>query len=133
MGKNEGFKVEITSDFADFSRYNVAVTCGCFDEKGERIAFVSAEDTIAPVGSERVAAPKGRSSKRLISFETDECHHLQMYIYLIPYTTPSGRDVGDYKPFSLDVRVARGGRVVLKQQYSVNQWSGASIELKVGE
>ena len=133
MGKNEGFKVEITSDFADFSRYNVAVTCGCFDEKGERIAFVSAEDTIAPVGSERVAAPKGRSSKRLISFETDECHHLQMYIYLIPYTTPSGRDIGDYKPFSLDVRVMRGGRVVLKQQYSVNQWSGASIELKVGE
>ena len=133
MGKNEGFKVEITSDFADFLRYNVAVTCGCFAENDERIAFVSAEDTIAPVGSALVAAPKGRDAKRVISFETDECHHLQMYIYLIPYTTPTGRDIGDYKPFALDVRVMRGRRVVLKEQYSVNQWSGASIELKIGE
>ena len=133
MGKNEGFKVEITSDFADFLRYNVAVTCGCFDENDERISFVSAEDTIAPVGSALVAAPKGRNAKRVISFATDECHHLLMYIYLIPYTLPAGRDISDYKPFALNVRVMRGQRVVLKEQYSVNQWSGASIELKVGE
>ena len=133
MSKNEGFKVEISSDFEEFWCYNVAVTCGCFDEEERRVGFASADDAIAPVGSNLKKAPSDYPAKRLDRFETEECHHLLMYIYIIPHTIPIDRVIDEHKPFPLKVRVSRGGKVVTTQTLPVNRWSGASLELRVGE
>lgn len=133
MGENGGFKVEITSDFENFWRYNVAVTCGCFDAEGERVGFASVDDSIAPVGSSLTKRPADYPTKRVVSFDTVECHHLLAYLYVIPHTMPAGREVADEQPFSLDVCVTRRGVQVFKQRFSVNSWSGTSLELKIGE
>lgn len=131
MGKNEGFSVEISSDFEQFWCYNVAVTCGCFDEFDERVGFASADDSVAPVGSNLDRCPAGYPSKRVVRFDTVACDHLLMYLYVIPHTIPLGRAIDEYKPFSLKVRISRGGRVVATHNFAVNRWSGASIELRV--
>lgn len=131
MSKNEGFKVEIGSDFEEFWCYNVAVTCGCFDEADNRVGFASADDEIAPVGSNLPQPPKGVAAKRRIAFEAMDCHHLLMYIYLIPHTLPVDNVIADHKPFELNVRITHNGSVVLKRTMMVNRWSGASIELRV--
>ena len=36
-----------------------------------------------------------------------------------------------HPPFPLQVRIRYGDRTVLDKEYSINQWGGASIELKV--
>ena len=133
MSKFEGFKVEIESDFEEFWCYNVAVTCGCFDAADNRVGFASADDKVAPVGANLQQPPKGTPSKRRVEFETMACHHLLMYIYIIPHTLPAGNEIAEYKPFEMSVRVTREGSAVLKRTFTVNRWSGASIELKAGE
>lgn len=128
-----GFKVEISSSYEYFWRYNVAVTCGCFDGGGNRVGFASADDHLADVGAGMKTAPKGFVLPRTVTFSTVPCERLLMYIYVIPHTLPEGRDVAEYKPFDMTVRVTRDGRNVLTKTYSVNSWSGASIELSAEE
>ena len=127
-----GFKIEISSSFEYFWRYNVAVTCGCFDAQGERVGFASADDHIADVGADMKNPPQGYVSPRTVTVSTVPFDHLLMYIYVIPHTLPEGRDVAEYKPFDLKVRITRDGKGVVNKVYSVNSWSGASIELSAG-
>ena len=133
MSKFEGFKVEISSDFDEFWCYNILVTCGCFDVEGRQVGFASADDTIAPVGSNLDRKPSDYPSKRVVKFETSECDHLHMYIYVIPHTIPLNRDVDESTPYMLNVKISRAGEVVLKRKFSVNRWSGASLEVNTGK
>ena len=131
MGKNEGFRVEITSDYDEFWRYNIMLTCGCFDESDNRIGFVSAEDIVAPVGSKLKCKPKDYPQKRVAGFGTMPCDHLFMYLYVIPHTAPVGRVMDDHESYTLNVRIAYNGRLVKHIQHSANMWSGATLEVKV--
>ncbi|MBQ2703450.1 MAG: hypothetical protein IJF63_06300 [Alistipes sp.] len=130
MGKKEGFEVEIWSDFEEFWCYNIMVTCGCFDENGGRVGFASADDSVAPVGANLAKRPSDYPSKRMVKFDTEECDHLLMYIYVIPHTIPIDRAIDEHKPFMLNVRITRGGRLVVSRNLQVNRWSGASLEVR---
>lgn len=129
MGKDATYRVEIESGFAEFWRYNIAVTCGLFDADDVQCGFVSAEDSVAPVGSNLPSAPKGTPPHRRTEFEAGDCHHLRMYVYLIPHSLPEADRIADRKPFPLSIRITYGGSVVLRENRSINQWSGASIEI----
>ncbi len=130
MGKNEGFKVEISSDFERFWCYNILVTCGCFDAEGQQIGFASADDTVAPIGSNLEQVPSGYPVRRVVRFDAPECDHLQMYVYVIPHTVPLGRDVDEENFYALDVKISRAGEVVQKCRLSVNRWAGGSFEVR---
>lgn len=123
------YKVEIESGFAEFWRYNIAVTCGMFDENDVQCGFVSAEDTVAPVGSNLPSAPKGSESRRGLKFEAGDCHHLRMYVYLIPHSLPAALKIAECKPFSLSIKITYGSETIIREKRSINQWSGASIEI----
>ena len=128
---NDVFKIEISSAYERLWCYNMAVTCGCFDEHDNRTDFVAAEDFVAHVGSNLGAKPDGYDLPRVLAFEAAACDHLLMYIYLVPHTLPSGRDIADTEPFDLRVRIARGGGMLVDRIFKINCWSGASIELRV--
>ncbi len=129
MDKDTAYRVEIESGFAEFWRYNVAVTCGMFDADDVQCGFVSAEDAVAPIGSDLASAPKGTPPHRKIAFEAGGCHHLRMYVYLIPHTLPKAVKIADCKPFDLSIKVFYGGNAILREKRPINQWSGASIEI----
>lgn len=129
MGKDATYTVEIGSGFAEFWRYNIAVTCGMFGADDVQCGFVSAEDKVAPVGSNLSEAPKGTPSRRSVRFEAGDCHHLRMYVYLIPHSLPKAVKIADCKPFTLSIKVSYGDETVLHEKRSINQWSGASIEI----
>lgn len=129
MGRDATYRVEIESGFAEFWRYNIAVTCGLFGADDVQCGFVSAEDKVAPVGSNLPSAPKGMPSRRRLKFEADDCHHLRMYVYLIPHSLPEAVRIADCKPFSLSIKISYGDSVILHEKRSINQWSGASIEI----
>lgn len=130
MGKNEGFKVEITSDFEWFWCYNILVTCGCFDADDNQIGFASADDSLAPVGANLECKPSDYPSKRIVCFETRECDHLLIYIYVMPHTLPHDEAVDDNNSYMLNVKITRAGEVVHRLELPVNRWSGGSFEVR---
>lgn len=133
MAVEEGFGIEVSSHYAEWWRFNVAIACGCFDEAGKRIDFVSAEDRIVPVGSEQSVPPEGwqGAGRRRISVHTAACDHIVMYIYLIPHTLPVTNEVDAAQPFDIRVKITYGGRSVGDMPYRINAWSGSSLEIKL--
>lgn len=131
MTQTQAYRIEVTSPYNEFWRYNVALMCGCFDAADQRIGFASAEDTVADVGTAPAAPPADGPKQRKILLEAPEAHHLLLYVYIIPHTLPKGSDVADRQPFPLQVRIAHGGQEIRTETYAINQWSGASIELRI--
>lgn len=130
-GNKEGFTIEISSRYEGWWRYNVALMCGCFDTAGNRTGFASAEAHVADVGSNLREKPAGIPGDGRASLETGPCDHLLLYIYIVPHTLPAGNDIGDTAPFEVEIRIAYSGRRLRAEKRLINQWSGASIEMRV--
>ena len=128
---NQGFTVEVSSRYEGWWRYNAALMCGCFDAEEQRTGFASASSHIADVGANLPEQPADTAPGRKIVLETEPCDHLLLYIYIVPHTLPTGSDIDETEPFDLDVTIACAGRRIRKSRYRINQWSGASIELRV--
>lgn len=131
MTDHIGFRIEATSRFEEFWRYNVVLTGGLFDARGERIGYVSAEETIAETGANLRRKPEGYPSDRKIVLETAPCERFRLFIYLIPHTLPVGNSVAESRPFELQVAIRYGGCALRTERFAINQWSGASIELQL--
>lgn len=131
MATNKGFTIEISSRYDGWWRYNAALMCGCFDAADNRIDFASAESHVAEVGSNLKARPKEVAADRTLQLETAPCDHLLLYIYIVPHTLPSGREIDDTRPFEIELRIAYDGKLLRTEKRLINQWSGASVEMRV--
>ncbi len=131
MKKDEGFSVEVESRYEGWWRYNVTILCGCFDADGNRIGFASAESVVAPVGSDLSAPPEGAAAERRIGIRSIACDHIVMYVYIVLHTLPETREIGDVAPFDVRLRIGYGGVPFGDMHYRINQWSGASLEIKL--
>ena len=131
MKKDEGFSVEVESRYEGWWRYNVTILCGCFDADGNRIGFASAESVVAPVGSDLSAPPEGAAAERRIGIRSIACDHIVMYVYIVPHTLPETREIGNVAPFDVRLRIGYGGVPFGDMHYRINQWSGASLEIKL--
>lgn len=131
MAATEGFSIEISSRYDGWWRYNAALMCGCFDAGDERIGFASAESHVADVGANLTAKPADMAGDRSLRLETAACDHLLLYIYIVPHTLPAGNDIADTQPFEITLRIAYGGKVLRSEKRLINQWSGASVEMRV--
>ena len=54
-----------------------------------------------------------------------------LYVYIIPHTLPAGNDIDSTRPFEAEIRISYAGRLLRTEKRMINQWSGASIEMKV--
>lgn len=127
----DGYRVEVSSSFAEFWRYNVALMCGCFDGTDTRTGFVAAEDAVADVGSGLTAPPADYPAVRKAVLDIPEAARLVLCVYVVPHTLPAGTEVSECGPFPLGLRIVHAGREILKEERLINQWSGTSIELHV--
>lgn len=130
MSEKQGFSIEVTCRDPQWWRYNVAVTCGCFDSEGHRTGFVSAESTLAEPGGQIAEAVKKRP--RTVAFDTEPCDNLLMYLYIIPHTLPEDPEIED-NPFEIRIRASYGDREIKSLLKTVNRWSGASLELRFSQ
>lgn len=127
----KGFTIEITSRYEGWWRYNAALMCGCFDAADQRIGFVSAASDVADVGSNLAERPADTPADRTAVLHTMPCDHLLLYLYIIPHTLPTDNDIDANKPFEIELRISYAGRRLRTEKRAINQWSGASIELKI--
>lgn len=131
MADSKGFTIEISSPFEGFWRYNAALMCGLFDAAENRTGFASAEDTVAEAGANLSQKPADYPAERKVCLTTGPCDHLRFYVYLIPHTLPANNAIGESKPFRLDMRIGYGGKHLRTEHFDINQWSGASLELRI--
>lgn len=132
MATKEGFTIEISSRYEGWWRYNVALMCGCFDTAGNRTGFASTEAHVADVGSNLREKPAGNPGGGRASLETGPCDHLLLYIYIVPHT-PAGRQRHrrhGTPSKSKSASHTADGRLRAEKRL-INQWSGASIEMRV--
>ncbi|MEG1760041.1 MAG: hypothetical protein RRY23_07440 [Alistipes sp.] len=131
MAEEKGFTIDVSSKFEGWWRYNIALMCGCFNAVGERIGFVSTEAHVADVGANLKTKPAEVAADRKASLHTPPCDNIVLYIYLIPHTLPVDRAVDECRPFDMDLRICHNGHPLRTTKYPINQWSGASFELKI--
>lgn len=122
----EGFRIELACPFPGWWRYNVALMCGCFDAAGERTGFASAEDTVAEAGSAADGPTADYPADRKSVLDTPPCERIELYVYVIPHTLPTDREVEVCHPFDADLRIYYDGKPLRSEKIAVNQWSGAS-------
>lgn len=127
----KGFTIEITSRYEGWWRYNVALMCGCFDAEDRRVGFASSSSNVADAGSNLAERPTDILADRTAVLRTMPCDHLLLYLYIIPHTLPAGNDIDANKPFEIELRISYAGRRLRTEKRAINQWSGASVEMKI--
>ncbi|MDE5708480.1 MAG: hypothetical protein K2I32_03380 [Alistipes sp.] len=127
---NKGFTIEVTSRHDGWWRYNVALMAGCFDAEDRRTGFATASSHVADTGAELRKAPAGIAPDRKAVLETEPCDHLLLYVYVIPHTLPRTNEIDETQPFEIEITIHYDGRKLQKIRRAINQWSGASIEMR---
>lgn len=131
MAAEKGFTIEVSSRYEEWWRYNVELMCGCFDAAEQRTDFASAASEVADVGANLPERPAEIPRTRTAKLTTGPCDHLMLYIYIIPHTLPRGNEIDATQPFEIEIRITYDSRRILAEKRKINQWSGASIEMRV--
>ncbi len=122
------FKISVRSNFAELWRYNIVVTCGAFDAAGEQIEVTTSESSVASIED---AAGGAADVSRDVKLTTVPCESIKAYVYLMPHKLPSAKSPDDTPAFGVRVKVKADDEQIYNVVHSVNQWSGATIELKL--
>ncbi|MEG1700909.1 MAG: hypothetical protein RRY33_06050 [Alistipes sp.] len=131
MADKTGFTIELSSRYDGWWRYNVALMCGCFTADNERIGFVSAQSHVADVGSGLTARPASLAANRSVQLTTEPCDHLLFYLYIVPHALPADNDIEATKSFEVTLKISYGGTLIRSEKREINQWSGASSEIRI--
>ena len=124
------FQISVRSNFAELWRYNIVVTCGTFDAAGEQIEVTTKESSVASIVEGGGVADVADVS-RDVKLTTGPCESIKAYVYLMPHKLPSAKSPDDTPTFGVRVKVKADDEQIYNVVHSVNQWSGATIELKL--
>ena len=125
------FKISVRSNFAELWRYNIVVTCGAFDAAGEQIEVTTSESSVASIVDGAGGAADVVDVSRDVKLTTAPCESIKAYVYLMPHKLPSAKSPDDTPSFGVRVKVKADDEHIYNVVHSVNQWSGATIELKL--
>ena len=125
------FKISVRSNFAELWRYNIVVTCGAFDAAGEQIEVTTSESSVASIVDGAGSAADVADVSRDVKLTTLPCESIKAYVYLMPHKLPSAKSPDDTPTFGVRVKVKADDEQIYNVVHSVNQWSGATIELKL--
>ena len=125
------FKISVRSNFAELWRYNIVVTCGAFDAAGEQIEVTTSESSVASIIDGAGGAADVAEVSRDVKLTTLPCESIKAYVYLMPHKLPSAKSPDDTPSFGVRVKVKADDEQIYNVVHSVNQWSGATIELKL--
>ncbi|MBE6214067.1 MAG: hypothetical protein E7131_05245 [Rikenellaceae bacterium] len=126
------FLVQMSCQYAELWRYNIAVVAACFDEENNQVEMVAERRDIAEVGANLTAAPEGYRLPCEVELKTSACHHIEAIVYLVPNTLPASREIAENRPFEMRVRVSREGVMLHDKIHLVNQWAGEALHLNFG-
>ncbi|MFI3319973.1 MAG: hypothetical protein SNH01_04195 [Rikenellaceae bacterium] len=125
------YKIEVETQFEESWRYNLVVMCGGYTASAKQLYVVSTEDTIAEIEDFQTTKPDGYTLPRQLSLKAKRADNIRALVYVIPHTPPANRDIEEFAPFEMSIKIARDGKEIYSQIHDINQWSGSSIEIKL--
>ncbi len=128
MYMDRKFQISVRSNFAELWRYNIVVMCGTFNAQGEQLSVTTSQSKSADTDSQDSADDAQARSVKLV---TEPCDNIKAYIYLMPHKLPSAQTPDDAPDFNIRVKVKAADEELYNVIHNVNQWSGATIELRL--
>ncbi len=129
------YTIDVWSDFEELFRYNILLTCAGFDAADEQLYVVGCErvynETITTKIVPTPPPPEGFETGEVLSLEAGEAERIHIILYVITNTLPARRQISDFPPFDIQVRVTKEGGVIYDTTHKVNQWGGESINIKL--
>ncbi|MFI3302075.1 MAG: hypothetical protein SNH35_04460 [Rikenellaceae bacterium] len=125
------YTIEVKSSFEQLWRYNTIIMCGGFSPDDELLYVVSTKDIISDMENPIESAPADFTLPRSVMLNADDAEHIRTIIYITPHTLPLGREVKENPPFDVDVTITKDLKNIYSSKHQVNQWGGASIEIKL--
>ncbi len=127
------YDIEVESSFEQFWRYNTIIMCGGFSSapSEEQLYVVSQKDIISEIGEPTEQKASDFKSPHLTTLSAPKADHIRTIIYIVPHTLPLGREVESCPPFDVDIKISKNKEVIYQVTHKVNQWGGASIEIKL--
>ncbi len=125
------YKLEVETHFEDSWRFNLVLMCGGYTPSAEQLYVVSVEDVVAEIEEFQTSKPEGYKLPRKLSLKAKKADNIRALVYIIPHTPPATRDIEEFAPFEMSIKISRDGEEIYSQIHDINQWSGGSIEVKL--
>ncbi len=125
------YKIEVECSYEQLWRYNTIIMCGGFSGSEESLYVVSKEDIISDTEHPIESEPSDFVLPRRVELTAESADHIRAIIYVVPHTLPLSRDVDECPPFDVEVTITNGVKKIYSSTHPVNQWGGASIEIKI--
>ncbi len=127
MAETALYTISLTTDFKEWSRYNVFMMGSCRDVDGTSSDFVH---LISKGSTDGNSFAPSTAAHRHLQLATPECAAFDLYIYVVANTLPSSRIIGQCPPFEVQLRICANGNEVYAKPHTVNQWGGATIYIE---
>ncbi len=105
--------------------------CGAYNADGEQLSVTTSESTVAAVGEDVVRESVPEAADRKVKLTTETCDNIKAYIYLMPHKLSAAASPEDTTDFGVRIKVKADDEQIYNVVHSVNQWSGATIELRL--
>ncbi len=125
------FRVDITSPFDEFWRYNIQLMGVGYNHAGEQIFVESTEDIVAQVGEGVEQKPKSYPENRAVAMELPSAASIRLLIYFVPHILPKSQAISDAPPFDINIEVSQRGGLIYSEIHKINQWAGASLNIEI--
>lgn len=129
MASEKVYQITLHCSYKEWWRYNVQMQCGSYNEAGEQVGFTAESRIVAEVGANLKEPPTTYKATPKLALKSIPCHRARFLIYILPHTLPAESRLEEVTPFNLKIAIACNGQELHTEQYAVNPWSGASIEL----
>ncbi|MFI3259102.1 MAG: hypothetical protein R3Y16_03300 [Rikenellaceae bacterium] len=129
------YKIGVKSDYEELYRYNLVITCAGYDAQGEQLYVTGVEKIYSEEFNETFGVlppiPLDFIVGESLTLECETAEKIHVIVYVVTTSLPKSRLVDDSPPFDLEIRVERDSETIYELTHQVNQWGGASINIKL--
>lgn len=119
------YDIIFSTDFPDWSRYDVFMMAACRDEAGKQTDFVN----LVSRGGANNEVAAASSARRKLKMTAPSCASFELYIYIVSATLPVSTLIEQHPPFEGRLRILDGQKALFDRPYEINQWGGATIHI----
>ncbi len=129
------YRVEIISHYEELWRYNMIIMCGGYNTLSEQLYVVGCDritsEEFQTGATTQLDPPPNYNPSEPLILECKNADSIHAIIYVIAHTLPEDRMVENSPPFALQVKIYSDEKELYVQEHQVNQWGGATINIKI--
>ncbi len=122
------FTIEVSSNYVEWWRYNVAIMCERRDAESKAIDVCSTLSEIAEPMENIQESPEGVKRHRTVRLVCGKCHSIRLFINIIAHSLSIDNSVSYQDRFTAKLVIYNGINEVHREKIEVNKWGGAAYD-----